>query len=425
MEENHQLITLANGIRLLHMQVKNTEIVHVGYLINTGSRDENIQNNGVAHFIEHAVFKGTEKRRSHHILRRIENVGGDLNAYTTREKTCYYASCLKQYASRAVDLLTDITFHSIFPENEIAKEKKVILEEIDMYEDSPDESIYDDFYTMIFKDHPLGYNILGTKDTVTQLKRETILDFIKGSYLADDIVLSIVGDITLKQAEALGRRWVEKIPVAKGQSKFRTTPEILPAFSQKAEKDFAQAHFIMGSRAYSRNDERRFALSLMNNILGGAGMSARLNMAVREKHGLTYSISSHYSGYQDAGVFSIYFATDVRNVNRCRELVLKELKKMREIKFSQRQLEQAKIQLLGQMAQVVENNSAQMQYQAKSILDYGKFLTFGQFMDDINKVTASDMLEAANDVFNPDNMSYLIFEPEKEEEEDKNKKKKA
>ncbi len=414
MMENQHIITLANGVRIVHMQVKHSEIVHCGFMINIGSRDENADNNGVAHFIEHTVFKGTIKRKSHHILRRIENVGGELNAYTTREKTCYYASSLKQYAARSIDLLADITFNSIFPEKEIAKEKKVILEEIDMYEDSPDESIYDEFYTYIFEGHPLGYNILGDKNTVNALNRVKILDFIKAHYTADKLLLSIVGDLSKAEAENLGKRFVEKMQIPLTDSSKRVVPIMHPRFAIKKEKDFAQSHVIIGSRAYSGHESKRFGLSLINNILGAGGMSARLNMEVREKNALVYNIGTHYSTYQDAGVFTIYFGADDKNVKRCVDIVYRELKKMRDVKLTDKQLKQAKIQLIGQMAQIVENNGMHAQHQARSVLDYGEVIGFKDYIKEIEKITASELLEISNEVFDTERISSLVYEQEKD-----------
>ncbi len=413
MTDNQYIITLANGVRIVHMQVKHSEIVHCGFMINAGSRDENDDNNGVAHFIEHTVFKGTSKRKSHHILRRIENVGGELNAYTTREKTCYYASSLKQYAARSVDLLADITFNSIFPEKEILKEKKVILEEIDMYEDSPDESIYDEFYTYIFGHHPLGYNILGSKETVNLLNRVKIFDFIKTHYTADKLLLSIVGDLSRAQAESLGKRFVEKMNIPSIDESIREVPAMQPRFAVRKEKDFAQSHVIIGCRSYSGLEPKRFGMALINNILGAGGMSARLNMEVREKHALVYNISSHYSTYQDAGVFTIYFGADEKNVKRCTDLVYKELKKLRDIEFTDKQLKQAKIQLIGQMAQIVENNGMHAQHQARSLLDYGKVIGFKEYLVEIEKITASELLEISNEVFETGRISSLVYEQEK------------
>jgi predicted Zn-dependent peptidase len=410
----HHIITLDNGIRLVHLEVQHSEIFHCGFMINVGSRDEDEHNNGAAHFIEHTVFKGTTNRKSHHILRRIESVGGELNAYTTREKTCYYASCLRQYAERAIDLLTDITFHSTFPPKEIEKEKQVILEEIDMYDDSPEESIYDDLYSRVFKGHPLGYNILGTKDTVKSMMRDDLKGFILDNYVADHMVLSIVGNVSQKQATQLAHRFLSNIEINRTKEDKRKKPPILPAFYEKEEKDFAQTHVIIGSRAYSRNDNKRFGLSLINNVLGAAGMSARLNMAVREKHGLTYNVGSSYSSYQDAGMFTVYFAADAKNVNRAMDLVHKELKKVREVRFTEKQLHEAKVQLLGQMAQVMENNSVHMQQQARTALDYGRVFSFDEFMKEVDKVSATEILEIANECFDPAKLYTLIYEQEKE-----------
>jgi len=413
MTENQYIIQLANGVRIVHKQIQHSEIVHCGFMINAGSRDENEDNNGVAHFIEHTVFKGTEKRKSHHILRRIENVGGELNAYTTREKTCYYASSLKQYAARSVDLLADITFNSIFPEKELVKEKKVILEEIDMYEDSPDESIYDEFYTYIFGSHPLGYNILGSKKSVNLLNRSKIFDFIKKHYTADKLLLTIVGDLGRAQAENLGKRFVEKMKVPQIDKSTRKMPAMQQQFAVRKEKDFAQSHVVIGCRSYSGLEPKRFGMALINNILGAGGMSARLNMEVREKHALVYNISSHYSTYQDAGVFTIYFGADEKNVKRCTDIVYKELKKMREVKFTDKQLKQAKIQLIGQMAQVVENNGMHAQHQARSLLDYGKVIGFKEYLKEIEKITSSELLEISNEIFETGRISSLVYDQEK------------
>jgi len=413
MMDNQHIIPLANGVRIVHMQVKHSEIVHCGFMINAGSRDENDDNNGIAHFIEHTVFKGTDKRKSHHILRRIENVGGELNAYTTREKTCYYASSLKQYAARSVDLLSDITFNSIFPEKELIKEKKVILEEIDMYDDSPDESIYDEFYTYIFGKHPLGYNILGTKETVNSLNRVKIKDFINTHYSADKIILTMVGDLTQNQAKSLGKRFVEKMNILPVDESTREVPQMQPQFAVKKEKDFAQSHVIIGCRAYSGYEPKRFGMALINNILGAGGMSTRLNMEVREKNALVYNISSHYSTYQDAGVFTIYFGADQKNVRRCTDIVYRELKKMRDVKFTDKQLKQAKIQLIGQMAQVVENNGMHAQHQARSVLDYGKVIGFKDYAKEIEKITSSELQEISNEVLAVERLSSLVYEQEK------------
>ncbi|MDQ3072367.1 MAG: insulinase family protein [Bacteroidota bacterium] len=410
--EGYEIVTLENGLRLIHRPAPHSEVVHCGLVINAGSRDEDPLNNGVAHFIEHTVFKGTKKRQSHHILKRIENVGGELNAFTTREKTCYYTSSLAPHASRSVELLSDIVFDSTFPEKEIAKEKRVILEEIDMYEDSPEESIYDDFYTRIFSGHPLGYNILGTRETVNGLSREVINDFIAAKYVPENIALSIVGGISVKSAERLARQFLSNIFRPSG-SGTRKSPVTAPRFEDNETKDFVQTHCMMGSRAYGRHEPQRFALSLLNNILGGSGMSSRLNMAVREKHALTYGIGSHYSTYDDAGVFSIYFSCDKKNLQRCIDISKKELKKLCGASLTDRQVNTAKQQLLGQMAMSVENNSVHMQYQARSILDHGYVKTFKDYAEGIEHISKEDLVAVANEVLDPDKLSVLVYKSEK------------
>lgn len=413
MQDQHNILKLENGVHLIQRKINLSELVHCGIMINAGSRDENEINNGIAHFIEHSVFKGTSKRKSHQILTRIENVGGELNAYTTREKTCYYVSCLKQYADRAIDIVSDIVFEATFPEKEIAKEKKVILEEIEMYDDSPEESIYDDFYSLAYAGHPLGYNILGTKETVNNISRDTILDFRKKFYTTDRIVLSMVGDIPYEKGQRLAEKFLKDVPPTKYELSRSPATNYTP-FEKTYEKDFAQTHCMMGNIAYSKHDQKRFGLSLINNILGGSGMSARLNMAVREKHGLTYHISSNYSSYQDTGVFSVYFATDKKNLSKARGLIAKELKKMREVKLSTRQLHQAKVQFLGHIAMIDENQSIHMQSQARSILDYDKLFTFRDFLKKVDEVTAEEILEISNEIFDPEKWSTLVYENEED-----------
>lgn len=411
MQDQHNITTLDNGVHLIQRNINLSELVHCGIMINAGSRDENEINNGIAHFIEHSVFKGTSRRKSHQILTRIENVGGELNAYTTREKTCYYVSCLKKYADRAIDIVSDIVFEATFPEKEIAKEKKVIQEEIEMYEDSPEESIYDDFYSLAYAGHPLGYNILGTTETVKNIGRETILDFRKNFYTTDRIVLSMVGDIPYKKGQQLAEKFMKDVPSTKYELS-RTPPTEYKPFNEVYKKDFAQTHCMMGNRAYSKHDKKRFGLSLINNILGGSGMSARLNMAVREKHGLTYHIGTNYSSYQDTGVFSIFYGTDKKNLEKAKGLILKELKKMREVKLTTRQLHQSKVQFLGQIALIDENQSIHMQSQARSILDYGALFTFKDFLKKVEEVTAEEILEISNEVFDPEKWSTLVYESE-------------
>jgi predicted Zn-dependent peptidase len=406
-----RILTLDNNARLIQRNTSHSEIVHCGLLINAGSRDEDVKNNGIAHFIEHTVFKGTERRKSHHILTFIEKVGGELNAYTTREKTCYYVSCLKQYADKAVDILCDIAFSATFPEDEIQKEKKVIAEEIEMYDDSPDESIYDSFYTHLFGEHALGFNILGTRKSVKGLSKAKIKTFREQFYAPENIVLSLAGEIGEKKAESLANKYLAGLKPSKKVIE-RKAPLEYQKFDLSEKKDFTQYHCMLGGQAYSKHDPRRFGLALVNNILGGPGMSSRLNMVVREKYGLTYQVGSNYSSYQDAGVFSVYFATDKKNIGRCRELVNKELDKLCREKLSPRQLQQAKVQMMGQIALVDENQNVHMQSQAKSLLDYGQYYSFKDFLKKVDEVSADDILEICNEIMEPSKLNTLIYESE-------------
>lgn len=395
----------------MHCNFMPSEIVHVGLMVALGSRDENALNNGITHFIEHTVFKGTTNRKSHHILTYLERLGGDINAFTTREKTCYYASSLKQYADKAVEIVCDIVFNSTFPNQEIEKEKKVVIEEIEMYEDTPDESIYDDFYALLFKKHPLGYNILGTDKNVNSFTGNQLVDYKKTHYTTDNIVLSVVGDLSFEAVKKMAEKYLGAVPKSSYKNK-RKKPTFAPQFYKEYQKDFTQTHCIMGSPAYSRNSDKRYALTLLSNILGGGGMSSRLSMAVREKHGLTYSISSSYSAYEDAGVFSIYFAADGKKIPKCFSLIEKELKLLRDTKLSSRVLHQAKVQFRGQMAMLNENPSGHMQVQARSLLNFDRIISLEEYLQNMDKVSVDDMLNVANEVLNPSAISTAIYKEE-------------
>ena len=404
--------TLDNGLRVIVRPNSHSEVVHCGVIINVGSRDEDAQNNGAAHFIEHTVFKGTTHRKSHHLLRRIEDVGGEINAYTTREKTVYYASALRQFTGRAVELVADLTLHPTFPEKEIEKEKTVILDEIEMYEDNPEESIYDDFYLNLFGGHPLGYNILGTRSTVPSFTQADLKGFISQFYTPGNMVLSMAGNITERQARHLAAKHFGPIPPAPARPA-RIAPAY-HAFSLTQTKDYSQTHCIIGAPAYDRYDPKRFILALINNILGGSGMSSRLSLGIREKYGYTYGISSGYSNYADAGVFSIYFACDQKYLRRCQELVLKELRKLRTIPLTERQLHTAKAQYLGAIAMMEESQSMHMQGQAKALLDFGRLYTYADLRGYIERITPGDIIETSTAILSEDKLSTLIYKAEEE-----------
>lgn len=404
----YNLYELKNGIRIVHKPISG-KIAHCGFVINTGSRDEHIDENGIAHFIEHTIFKGTNKRKAHHILNRIDSVGGEINAYTTKEKTCVYASFVVDYFERASELLSDILIHSTFPEKEIEKEKDVIIDEIHSYQDTPYEQIYDDFEELVFKTHPLGMNILGTEKSVKEIDRIKILDFINRNYATNEIVFSIIGNIEEKKILRIAQKYFEDF-----QTKQNHTNRILfnnyQPFQKYIEKDNLQSHTIIGNIAYGAKHSNKPGFILLNNILGGPAMNSRLNMSIREKYGYAYSIESSYSSYCDTGIFSIYLGTDERNSKKSINLTLKELKRFRENKLTTIQLHRAKQQLLGQITLSEENNVNIMLGIGKSLINYGKVDSLVEVYNKVNKISAEELLQISNEVFDEKQLSILTFQ---------------
>lgn len=408
--KKHLLYHLDNGLRVIYSKIKNTSLVHCGYIIGTGSRDENQNNNGIAHFIEHTVFKGTSNRKSYQILNRIESVGGELNAYTSREKTCFYSMVSRKYFDRSVELLTDVVFNPIFPVHEIEKEKSVIVEEIEMYEDSADESIYDDFFSSLFPGHPLGYSILGKKKTVKAINNKVISDFRKENYQPSNMVLSIAGNLPVDKVEKVINKYTSKIALSDVIKGGRKMPDVAPTFNKKLKKDFQQVHCIVGCPAYSMNDNKKFVLVLINDILGGDWMSSRLNMIIREKYAYAYNVSSSYSAYSDSGVYSIQLGTDEKYVDKCIELILKEIKSFRDIKISKIQLNRAKRQIFGMYEMMEENNSGIMQIKGKNILDFGYPISKESFYANIEKIDANQIIDVANEILDENKLSILLYQ---------------
>jgi predicted Zn-dependent peptidase len=410
MRTDHQIFTLSNGIRILFKPAK-SNISHCCLVINAGSRDEQVGEPGLAHFIEHLLFKGTQKRNTNQILNRLEVVGGDLNAYTTKEYTCLQASFLKSHLERAMDLLQDIAFFSTFPKEEMEKEKEVILDEIASYEDQPEEAINDDFESMIFAGHTLGENILGTIDSVKKFDQQDIATFISKNYNTHEIIFAISGSYNPTKILKLAAQYFGVIPENRNP-KNRIAPLTIPVQKAIVKKPINQAHCMLGSRAYSFNQEQKTGLLLLNNLLGGTGMSSRLNLEIREKHGIAYTIESNYSPLSDTGLFSIYFGTDTEKVAKTLQLMEKELKKLREKKLGLIQLAQAKQKFIGQIALGEENRMGVLISMAKSLLDYDKIDSLKEVFSKINKATADDLLQISNEIFDQSQLSMLLFEPE-------------
>ena len=445
--------TLDNGLRIIHLP-SDSKVVYCGYQINAGTRNEEPGEEGLAHFCEHVTFKGTERRKAWHILNCLESVGGDLNAYTNKEGTVYYSAILKEHIARAVDLLTDIVFHSVYPQAEIDKEVEVICDEIESYNDSPAELIYDEFENIIFKGSPLGHNILGTAEQVRSFKTEDALRFTRKLYRPDNAIFFAYGDIDFKKlvklirkaladddsgkvaenaANSVGKLAEEKLPqisqitqisgdensitTEKSVSSVKSVgPENYPSVGKEIagqtivmQKNTHQAHVMIGTRAYDVNNSRRMPLYLLNNMLGGPGMNAKLNLALREHNGLVYTVESTMVAYGDTGIWSIYFGCDEHDVKRCLRLVRKELDKFMQKPLSEAQLKAAKKQIKGQVGVACDNRENFALDFGKSFLHYGWEKNVDRLYEQVDEITAEQIQAVAQELFDKDRLTTLIF----------------
>jgi predicted Zn-dependent peptidase len=401
------LHTLDNGIRLVHHRIPGL-VGHCGLIINIGSRDESVPEHGMAHFIEHMLFKGTKRRKAYHILSRLEDVGGELNAYTTKEETAIHASFLKEDYERAVELISDISFNSVFPEKEIEKEKDVIIEEINSYLDNPSELIFDDFEELIFANQPIGRNILGTPESVKSFSKSMINDFISTNYDTREMVFCSVGNISDEKILKLFTTHFAHIVTDKRIVRTDKTWLYKPASVTK-KMDTYQNHYIMGNLAYNLKDKRRMGMFLLNNILGGQGLNSRLNLSLREKNGFAYNVESSYNPYYDTGIFSIYFGTDSQYLDKSIAIANSELKKLRITKLGAIQLSKAKNQIKGYLARGYENHESLMLSLGKSLVIFNKIDSIEDLCNKIDAVSAAELLETANEIFEPSKMSTLIY----------------
>lgn len=435
--------TLDNGLRIIHLP-SDSKVVYCGYQINAGTRNEEPGEEGLAHFCEHVTFKGTERRKAWHILNCLESVGGDLNAYTNKEGTVYYSAILKEHIARAVDLLTDIVFHSVYPQAEIDKEVEVICDEIESYNDSPAELIYDEFENIIFKGSPLGHNILGTAEQVRAFTTEDALRFTQKLYRPDNAIFFAYGDIDFKKlVKLIGRALADDDSVGKlannevpqisqitqisrdensiaeeksvssvksvGPKNYPSVGEEIAGQTIVMQKNTHQAHVMIGTRAYDVNDSRRMPLYLLNNILGGPGMNAKLNLALREHNGLVYTVESTMVAYGDTGIWSIYFGCDEHDVKRCLRLVRKELDKFMQKPLSEAQLKTAKKQIKGQVGVACDNRENFALDFGKSFLHYGWEKNVDRLYEQVDEITAEQIQAVAQELFDKDRLTTLIF----------------
>ena len=450
--------TLDNGLRIIHLP-SDSKVVYCGYQINAGTRDEEPGEEGLAHFCEHVTFKGTERRKAWHILNCLESVGGDLNAYTNKEGTVYYSAILKEHIARAVDLLSDIVFHSVYPQAEIDKEVEVICDEIESYNDSPAELIYDEFENILFKGSSLGHNILGTAEQVRSFTTEDALRFTRKLYRPDNAIFFAYGDIDFKKlVKLIGRALAdnesdklaaEKLPqisqitqISRDENPVATEksvesvesvgpknyssvgPKNYPSVEPKnypsvgnemagqtivMEKNTHQAHVMIGTRAYDVNDDRRMPLYLLNNILGGPGMNAKLNLALREHNGLVYTVESTMVAYGNTGTWSIYFGCDEHDIKRCLRLVRKELDRMMEKPLSDSQLKAAKKQIKGQIGVACDNRENFALDFGKSFLHYGWEKNVDCLYEQVEAITSQQIQDVARELFDKNRLITLIF----------------
>ncbi|WP_262300522.1 M16 family metallopeptidase [Segatella hominis] len=441
--------TLDNGLRIIHLP-SDSKVVYCGYQINAGTRNEEPGEEGLAHFCEHVTFKGTERRKAWHILNCLESVGGDLNAYTNKEGTVYYSAILKEHIARAVDLLSDIVFHSVYPQAEIDKEVEVICDEIESYNDSPAELIYDEFENILFKGSSLGHNILGTAEQVRSFTTEDALRFTRKLYRPDNAIFFAYGDIDFKKlVKLVGRALADddsgklaeedchadfadgadfsggtgfagdenSITTEKSVSSVKSVgPKNYPSVGEEIagqtivmQKNTHQAHVMIGTRAYDVNDDRRMPLYLLNNILGGPGMNAKLNLALREHNGLVYTVESTMVAYGDTGTWSIYFGCDEHDIKRCLRLVRKELDRMMEKPLSDSQLKAAKKQIKGQIGVACDNRENFALDFGKSFLHYGWEKNVDCLYEQVEAITSQQIQDVARELFDKDRLITLIF----------------
>ena len=413
----YQYHTLPNGIRIVFRHTPSV-VAHVGIYIGVGSRDEQGDEEGIAHFIEHAIFKGTTRRRSCHIRNRIDGVGGELDAFTTKEETCVYASALAEHLERCLELFADILFHSAFPQHEIEKEKDVVTEEINLYKDTPSELIFDDFEERFFGQHPLAHNILGSKRNVRHFSSQTLSDYMHRHYTPDRMVISVVGNVEFGRlvrlceryfGEEVGNRGMADQPSATDAAQ-PSLPNFRPStFCDRLHKHTHQAHMLIGGAAPTLFDNNKTAFTLLNNILGGTAMNSRLNVAVREKNGFCYSVESQYVPFTDAGVFYIYAGVDNGAAEQSTELILKELRRLQEEPLSPRQLTAAQRQFIGQMAITNDSGLNEMQSIGKACLNFGHVDTLEDMSRDILSLTPQMLQDTARQFLCDNSLSFLYY----------------
>lgn len=400
--------TLPNGLRIIHRPFP-SEISYCGIAVNTGTRDEYPDEFGMAHFVEHMLFKGTKKRKAHHIVNRMENVGGELNAYTTKEETFLYATFLEEFFPRAVELLNDVIFDSEFPETQIEREREVILDEISSYDDSPSELIYDDFENLLFSGHELGHYILGEPLSLLSFDKRKIKSFVARQHQPSRMVFFSFGKTSFNKVVGLAEKYFSH-PALNNDVKKRIAPKAINPKKIILQKNTTQSHVMIGTRGYDLYHHMRYPLYLLNNILGGGNLNSRLNNSLREKNGLVYNVESNVTFYTDTGVFAIYFACDPKNTDKCIRLIQKELDKLSSVPLTARQLSIAKKQWKGQIGIASENNENMALSMAKSFLHLDRYASFSEIFSQIDAITSAQIQQVSHEIFQSNSLFELRYD---------------
>ncbi|SFT35971.1 Predicted Zn-dependent peptidase [Lishizhenia tianjinensis] len=407
-QDEPTIFTLSNGMRVVYLHT-DKQVAHLGVTVLGGSRFEDDHEVGLAHFLEHCIFKGTQKRKTYHILSRLDSVGGELNAYTAKEEICIYGSFSFEHLKRTSELLSDITFHSVFPEKEIEKEKEVVLDELNAYMDSPSDKIFDDFENYLFGEHPLGNNILGTEESVRSFHKDDLLRYTEKFFYPDNMVISYVGQSSVKQLEKVLEKDFGHITSKKEKQHPKGFDDYKPFRKVLKEANY-QSHILLGGLAPGYNDDERRVMSLLVNMLGGPALNSRLNLSVREKYGYTYNIEANYTPYQEIGFWSIYAGTDPKYMKKTEKLILKELKRFTEVLLTEGQLKKGKEQFKGHLALSMDSNSGMMLGLGKSLLIFDQIDTLDDIYDELDRITAEEIRALAQKFFAADQISTLIFE---------------
>ena len=404
--------TLPNGVRVVSEKIPSVRSVSVGVWIGVGSRDETPEEGGICHFIEHMVFKGTKKRRMHHIAQRMENVGGYLNAFTAKEYTCFYARCLDEHLDRDIDTVCDLVLNPVFPEKDLEREKDVVIEEMKMYEDTPEDRVFDLLEEALFKGHAMGLPIIGTEETVRGFSRDGLFDFMQRMFSPERIVISIAGNVDHRRAV----RYVSKFfnesetPHLATERPVRQPINAFVPSKSEERKRIQQAHIVLGTRAYHVHDDRRVALSVLNTILGG-GMSSRLNQNIRERYGYCYNIYSFVNMHSDTGDFGVYMGTDESKVAHAERLIYRELDKLNQSVIKPRALDRAISQVKGSIMLGLESMGSRMMRMGRQELYYEQYFSLDEILDMVDSVTASEVLDVAQDLFHRSRFSVVRLIP--------------